>query len=212
MKLEYLLETLEKYREKLNPIRMNKYSPSKVIEMMERLHGGRMRVEYMHSPKLGRHYIVEFGDKDDKLDNVNYYFNHHNRGNRIQHFRTASAIEGHIKASLLDIYGSDMKAVYREIFNPQEIEAVFQAINDIMYEQPAKSASLSYEKSRKGEENTGWDIQVEFKKSSQAFLERGKYQIHPILTRRGRPAQIINPDEIEKPMKKRELKDFLSSL
>lgn len=183
---------------------------NKRIKIIDSLHGGRVRIEFMNDPKLGKHYIVEFGNPEDKKDKINYYFNHH-KNKRIQHFRSALAIKSHIKDSLFDIYGADMKAVYREIFNPEELDSVSKAIDDIMQEQGAKSLSLSHEKSRKGETETGWDIQVEFKRSSQAFVEKGKRQIHPILTRRGRPAQVINPYEIEKPMKKRELKNFLSS-
>lgn len=193
MKFKLVLETVDKYQEKLSSMRMNKYSVDKVNEMMHKLDGGKMLIDFAISKDEDEatKLKVQFDEKSSK------YFSK-GKTNDL-YFTSAKSLFDFIKDSLMSIYQySDFKMVYNHMFDPKSLQAVKDQIDQFQEQYPNKALSLttSSSSSLKGEKKQSWDMVVIFRRRMTNLAKR-IWHIVPVVSYDNRYGKIIEPEEQE---------------
>lgn len=174
-----------------------------VLEQFKKLHQGSIKIEFMgegDNIKL----VVQF-------EKIGWLFNNDSR-QITKYFDSIGAFIAHVKKSIYNIYQSDMKKVYENIFNPQELEGIFKQIAFYAKQYPEKAKSLSFRKvdAVDGEKNTNWDMEIIFKRSLEKMLNNQGWKIHPMLTGGKNMGKIIAPNEQEVKWSPNKLKKFIA--
>jgi uncharacterized protein (DUF2344 family) len=195
----------QNYELKRQQSRMNKFSSDKVLKMLKKLDQGRILIEFM-TRNNKTDLVVKFDTDIAWLLNKGH--------KNIVYFQSINSFTNHIKQSIDSIYKSDLKAVYREVFDPQEMDAIFRQIKSYSIQYKSKSKSLAFKKSDAvdGEKNTDWDMEIRFRRSLEKMSKGPDWKIHPILTANKEFGKIIAPNEQENEWGQEKIEKFIASL
>lgn len=157
---------------------------------------------------IGKLYIDFMLDKDKiklcvKFDNKISWLLNKNK-EKVMYFNSTQDFKSHITSSIDNYYGSDLEKVHKYIFDPKNMDNIFQQIREYAKEYPNKAKSLTYNSSQaaKKEKKSNWDMEVIFRKSVENYLKNGKTLIIPSITGNDQFGKIVEPEEIEiKPKK-----------
>lgn len=190
MKFIYVLETVEADD---RSTRMNKYSVNKADEMMHKLDGIMMKIDFAVNKKNSEVKLkVEFDGNGIKLFSK--------KGPGPIMFNSVDSVFHYITDSLMAYYQySDRKAVYREVFDPDSLSQVKDQLREYIRDFKIKGLSLTTNKknSLQGESNHGWDMEVIFKRRMTDIAKGKQWRMVPVITQDKQHGRIVNPDEIE---------------
>jgi hypothetical protein len=200
MKFEKVLnetDTVEKYRDKFMNVRMNKFTPEKVEKILKKLDGGKLFIEFARAPEPNSKNNVKLLVSFDP--DISWLLN---RDKGIQSFNSAEELKKYIIYSVNGYYqNSDLKSVYKWVFNPKAFDKVIQQIKEYIDTFSNKTKSLSYSKetAKPGEKNPSWDMEVIFRVNRAMRTRDNDFdtRLYPSISGIGEFGRIMGKDEIE---------------
>jgi hypothetical protein len=174
-------------------------------DLFNRLEHGAMYIEFMKD-KSGIKIIAKFDS------GTNWFLNYGGKKNPV-YFDSLKDFISHIKKSIFKRYESDVKNVYKYVFDPKSMDRIFRQITEFIESNQLKSRSLTFDKSHAKikEKDSDWDMVIRFRRSAEEASRNQNFRIIPRLTGEGKFGKIIRDNEIEAKWPRRELKKHIAN-